>query len=53
MAEALRLRRRKRALTVVGLVSVLLLWTVIVWFILTYGLLIYQLLLQVPNRCTC
>ena len=44
MAEALRLRRRKRALTVVGLVSVLLLWTVIVWFILTYGLLIYQLL---------
>ena len=44
MAEALHLRHRKRALTVVGLVSVAALWALLAWFILTYGLLIYQLL---------
>ena len=44
MVEALRLRRRKRALTVVGLVSVAALWALLAWFILTYGLLIYKLL---------
>ena len=44
MGAALRLRRRKRALTVVGLVGVAALWVVLAWFVLTYGLLIYQLL---------
>ena len=44
MAVALLLRRRKRALTVVGLVSVAAVWAIMTWFILTYGLLIYELL---------
>ena len=42
--DAIRLRRRKRLLTLLGLASVAVIWAVFVWFILTYGLLIYELL---------
>jgi hypothetical protein len=42
--DAIRLRCRKRLLTLLGLASVAVIWAVFVWFILTYGLLIYDLM---------
>jgi hypothetical protein len=44
MDDALRLRRHKRLLTLVGLVGVAAIWAIFAWFILTYGLLCYELL---------